>query len=359
MRRQSMIGMIALGAITVLLTSFASAQQATDNADGGQALGIAQNPPMISTAGMQDYLKAVQLAHGAGVDGNAFTEKWSVLEPAPGSFRIDDFANGMNFFEDTYKDTVLLGIQVLNTNVKETPADLQKVAFDDPQMLQRFDALIDALLAKITHKPRYLSIGNEVDAYLDNHPQEWAAYKTFYDGAVAHVHQVAPEIQVGVTVTYSGLFNHTDEVQKLNEHSDVAIVTYYPLKANFIVEPADAPPTDFPKMIMLANGLPVVLQEVGYPSAALLNSSEADQAQFVTNVFVAWKSAGDQIPFLDFFLLHDLTDDFCSTLESYYGIKFPNFHAYLCTLGLRHVDGTPKQAWQAFVDEIMKWRSGS
>ncbi len=143
---------------------------------------------------------------------------------------------------------------------------------------------------------------------------------------------------------------------KLNQPSDVFILTYYPLQADaFSAESPDAPLTDFPKMIQLAGGLPVVLQEVGYPSADLLDSSEAEQAQFVHSVFAAWKAAGDRIPFLDFFLLHDMTDDFCSTLESYYGVKHPNFHAYLCTLGLRQSDGTPKQAWQAFVDEATKW----
>ena len=102
-----------------------------------------------------------------------------------------------------------------------------------------------------------------------------------------------------------------------------------------------------------------MLQEVGYPSADLLNSSEAEQAQFVHSVFSAWKSAGSAIPFLDFFLLHDLTDDFCSGLESYYGLQHPNFHAYLCTLGLRQSDGTPKLAWDAFADEAQQWRDGS
>ena len=56
------------------------------------------------------------------------------------------------------------------------------VPFDDPQMLERFKALIDAILARSTHPIRYLSIGNEVDVYLAAHPQEWAAYTTFYDG---------------------------------------------------------------------------------------------------------------------------------------------------------------------------------
>ncbi len=330
-----------------------SAQPATPDRSG-QILAVATTPRLIPDPTMNDYLDAFALTHSVGVNGNAFTEKWSTLEPASG-INVNAFIDGLNSFEDFYPDTVLLGIQTINTTAKETPADLQAVAFDDPQMLQRFEALIDALLARLDYPVRYLSIGNEVDVYLGNHPQEWAAYTAFYAGAVAYVHQVAPSIQVGVTVTYGGLRDHADEVMRLNQSSDVLIVTYYPLGEAFTADDPDAPLTDFPNMIEIADGLPVVLQEVGYPSAALLDSSEAEQAQFIHSVFAAWRNAGDAIPFLDFFLLHDLTEQICSDLESYYGLSHPNFHAYLCTLGLRQADGTPKLAWEAFAEEAKRW----
>ncbi|MBI1259655.1 MAG: hypothetical protein GC204_19480 [Chloroflexi bacterium] len=346
---------VALGLLTL---STAVTAQTSEDTSGGQVLGMAQNPPMEPTPQLMDYLNAAQLAHSTGVKGNESTEKWSALESSGGDIQIDDFAEGINGYQSYFHDTAFLGIQVLNTTAKETPSDLMNVPFDDPQMLTRFNAFIDALLAKLAAPPRYLSIGNEVDVYLSAHPQEWAAYKTFYDGAVAHVHQVAPQVQVGVTATYGGLLQHSDEVTALNQHSDVFILTYYPLKADFSVQSPDAPLTDFPKMVELANGLPVVLQEVGYPSAELLGSSEDAQAQFVTSIFTAWESAGDAIPFLDFFLLTDMSENFCSTLESYYGLTHPNFHAYLCSLGLRSADGTPKQAWQTFVDEAEQWRHG-
>lgn len=343
------LGLLAVGIVPVRV----SAQTSTD--DAPQVLAMAMNPPMIPEPEFQDYVDAVLLTHDAGVDGNTFTEKWSVLEPD--GIQIDEYVDGINGYQDYFHDTIMLGVQVINTTAKETPADLLDVPFDDPRMLRRFEALFDAILAQLDHDARYLSIGNEVDVYLANH-RDWDAYKVFYDGAVAYVHQVAPEIQVGVTVTYKGLLDYTDEVMRLNQNSDVLIVTYYPLGAAFTADNPDAPLTDFPTMVELAGGRPVVLQEVGYPSAELLNSSESEQAQFVRSVFAAWEAAGDSIPYLDFFLLHDLSDDFCSDLEAYYGLSHPNFHAYLCTLGLRTADGTPKQAWDAFVEEAERWQGG-
>jgi len=354
-----MIGLIALSAITVAATSIASAQQAIEAAHNGQILSISTTPRLEPAPVMQDYLDAFKLTHDTGVDGDLFTAKWNELEGANGKYLFDDYLDGMGSYESVYPDVLMFGIQVLNTTAKETPPDLMNVAFDDPQMLTRFNALIDAALPKFGKYVRYLAIGNEVDVYLANHPQEWAVYKTFYDGVVAHVHQVAPQIQVGVTVTFDGLLRHTNEISKLNEKSDAFSVTYYPLGAGFSADNPDAPLTDFPKIVSLAHGLPVLLQEVGYPTSDLLHSSEAEQVEFVKSVFAAWKSAGDSIPYLNYFLLHDFTEDLCNTFEGYYGLKNPNFHAYLCTLGLRKADGTPKLAWQTFVDEAAKWRSSN
>jgi hypothetical protein len=71
----------------------------------------------------------------------------------------------------------------------------------------------------------------------------------------------------------------------------------------------------------------------------------------LSNVYKAWAAAGDRVPFLTFFLLHDIPSQQCDDLTKYYGL--PNnesFRAYLCTLGLRKADGKPRLAWSAFVE---------
>lgn len=341
---------IGLGAASVPV---ATAQDAPAD-DASQILSLTPNPRVVPTPALQDYLDAFLLGREAGTTGNVFTSQWSELEPSAGDYQLDDMANGIDFFDNVYDYLFLAGIQVLNTTDRETPPDLLDVPFDDPRMLQRFEALFDALLPHLTDNVRYLSIGNEVDVYLEN-MQEWDAYKTFYDGAVDYVHQAAPWIQVGVTATFGGAQQLTNEVMRLNEHSDVLILTYYPLGAAFTADNPAAPLTDFPAMVEMAAGRPVVLQEVGYPSAELLNGSEAEQAEFVQHVFEAWDAAGAAIPFLNYFLLHDLSEDLCTTLEGYYGLSHPNFHAYLCSIGLRQADGTPKLGWQAFMDAGQRW----
>lgn len=140
------------------------------------------------------------------------------------------------------------------------------------------------------------------------------------------------------------------QVVDLNSRSDIFILTYYPLGTRFIPRGPDAPMADVPKMAELASRWPVVLQEVGYPSSPVLSSSELRQAQFVSGVFRAWNASAARIPFLNYFLLHDLPPQLCEELAQYYGLPHDrNFKAFLCSLGLRYADGKPKSAWSALV----------
>jgi hypothetical protein len=109
-----------------------------------------------------------------------------------------------------------------------------------------------------------------------------------YEDALAYVHLRAPRIRVGVTSTFGGASgSFPAEVERLNEQSDVFLLTYYPLGPGFLVQPPSSPLVDFPRMVSLAGNRPVILQEMGYPSSPLLGSSETMQVEFVTSVFTA------------------------------------------------------------------------
>ena len=316
---------------------------------GTQTLAFAPIPKSEPASTPNDMLEAIDLIHNVGGRGAFIGWSWKMLEPSAGNFAAKEVSNGLKGFEARNFE-MLITIQVINTLAKETPPDLANVAFDSPQMKQRFRALIDAALPHIGKNVKYISIGNEVDSYLMNHPSEWAAYKNFYDDAASYVHSVAPTLKVGVATTFGGANGAAaSQVAALNQNSDVFILTYYPLDDQFIANNPAAPLTDFPQMIALANGKPLILKEVGYPSSATLKSSEEEQAEFVANVFKAWQSAGGRIPYLAFFALHDFGKKTCDDLTRYYGAsdRAVNFKAYLCTLGLRRADGTAKAAWKS------------
>src|SRR3974377_1444790 len=233
-------------------------------------LGITANARPVPPPTQQDALDAANLVISAGARGTVLTFAWNQLETAPGTYSLSTLQNSVTYSSSRGFD-VYVGIQVINTIAKATPSNLLTVAWDDAQMESRFHSLIDAIRPTLTPQVRYLSIGNEVDVYLDAHPAEWAGYQTFYDNAVAYVHQTLPGIQVGVTTTFTGASGpaRANAIQ-LNNMSDVWIFTYYPLGSGFVPNGPQSPLADFPTMLALAGNRPVVLPEVGYPTSSVL-----------------------------------------------------------------------------------------
>ncbi len=354
-----MIRRRALTFVLILLTILWSSctKDSTNPAGGGptfpsRILSISPSPRQDPPATTNDLLAAIDLAASAGARGMHLNATWRSLEPSPGVFSLTDASTALSYLGVLRGFKLQVVLSVLNTNVRETPTDLVNVSFDSLLMKTRFHAMLDALLPLLNSNVAYLSIGNEVDVYLSQHPGEWAAYKSFYEDAVNYLHQRSPSLKLGVTTTYSGA-SGTDSlnVRSLNGSSDVFILTYYPIGNQFAPRQPSVAATEIIQMVSLAGGRPLILQEVGYPEATSLGGSEQAQAQFVTNVFSAWQTQGTVIPFLNFFCMHDFTLAQCDSLALYYG--FPNnqpIKDFLGSLGLRNVNGTPKQSWQALLD---------
>lgn len=303
--------------------------------------------------------QSFNLAYGAGARGQVSTWTWKELEPTQGSYDASKFTDLDNAITNAVNHGMLpfVGVQLINTTVLEVPADLASQALDSPAMQTRFKALLDKLITPHKGKIKYLSIGNEVDAYLRQHPADWARYKAFYNAMAAYARTLDPALKVGVTSTADGaLVQSPNEVRELNTGSDVLILTYYPIQFNaqggVSVRGPGVVAADVDAMLALAGSRPLVLQEVGYPAATSNGSSAAQQADFVSQVFTAWKVHPDRIPFLNFFLLHDFTPQMCADFGVYYGAAgSATFADFLCTLGLREANGTPRPAWGRLVDE--------
>jgi len=335
----------------VLAALFACGSDSSGPAAHTRTLSISASPRQIPPPTASDFVSAFDLVYGAGARGQLIAATWKELEPTAGAIDVSSLVGQLDDGGDR-EPTIFVGLQVINTVAKEVPADLADSAFDAVAMRQRFHALIDALATALPGRITYLSIGNEVDGYLESTGQ-WTAYRAFYEDALDYAHAKLPGVRVGVTGGYEGVVGarHT-QMAALNTRSDVIMLTYYPIGADFQVDVPTITRTAFPAMLAAAGRKPVIIQELGYPASPLLGSSDALQAAFFSDAIDQWSQIdGSRMPFVNLFLLHDFTAEECDAFGDYYGI--PNnaqFEAYLCTLGLRLADGTPRPAWQAVVD---------
>jgi hypothetical protein len=339
-------------------TPTASMEATPVTSPSARAIGVEILPPGGPPYTSARIIAALKVAASAGVDADHMVFKWSDLETGPGAYNptaIKGLRDGIAYLGGALGWQLQLTISVIDTTVKATPNDLKRVAWNDPKMIKRFHALIDKIAPTFNPHLAYIAVGNEVDLYLDGHPSEWPKYKAFYDDAVAYIHQKVPGLQVGVCTTFENTINAAQSrVQDLIGSSDVVVFTYYPLDRSFRPLGPTTPLADFPRMVTFAGAKPVVLQEVGYPSSPKLGSSVQDEAAFVLNVFSAWRQVGAQIPFLSYWQLYDFSLAYCNTFPVYYGFRDPHgyFVAYICSNGLRYADGSPKPAWDDFVQSV-------
>ncbi len=314
-----------------------------------------------------DYLMG--LVTGAGVNFSLFGGNWVELEPSAGTF---DFAGKLvqplTEMLARYPQFQGFGfvITLINGDRRVMPAELTDLAFDDPGLLLRFDALIDALAAEpLSAKLDYILIGNEVDSVLTA-PADALAFVTFYKHAVARIHLKLPKAKVSVSVTSGGASSRTAQLfASLSALSDFVAYTYYPVEGSptgtWVMRPSSEMQSDLDWLAALACEKPFAFTEIGYASSADNASSESLQADFVRTVFTdldTYRKQG-RIAFLYYEALYDLPPDACAAYTFQNSAVADSVCSFLRSLGLRSWDtDVPRQAWDAFSEGIAGWNPG-
>jgi hypothetical protein len=300
-----------------------------------RAVGVTLNP------GPGGEAQAYRVFFEAGATAIEAPQPWSTLEPAPRRFHLRDVAAIVQGVSSTPAMRILAIPAAVETTRRSVPPDLRAAAWDSRRMIGRYRSLLRRLAPDLSRQVRYLSIANEADVYFSAHPDELPAFRRFARAAIAELHRRAPWVKVGVTVTYAGLTSaHPAIARSLAKLGDATILTYYPLAGSYRMLPPSAPRRDVPRMVHLAHGRALVVQEAGYATARRLGGSPAAQAEFVRNVFASADRFPGAIPFISFYSLFDLPARDCAD-------RSPEV-AFLCSLGLHYRNGHPKPAWAAF-----------
>ncbi len=309
-------------------------------------LSLTDLPPLDPMPGPEDFLAAIEKSKVAGCSGAVLTYSWPSLEPRKGAFTLEELKGAVALNEGR---VLYIGIQVLNTTVKEFPHDLSGRAFDDPQLIERFRTFLDGLAPLLQHRVRFLSIGNESDVYLSIHPDETDAFGVFLNAARDHAKHIAPELLVGTTLTDAGAVQ--PQFKALTRNMDAHFLTYYHGQVGVEGAFKDTAKTK-DELLQLAAQLderPILFQEIGFPADEKLGSPEK-QAAFVKGIFDTWDELGTRVPFVNYFMLYDFPKAFVREQISYYGVTEESemLTRFLSSLGLHRVDGAPRPAWEIF-----------
>ncbi len=352
--------LICLIALMIVLAACSGGGGSTDPApgpappppptpSGNRMLGLG----IIEGAG-ESFQAATDAAKQAGVEYVELTLAWNAIETAPGVFAPDpDFATIADGFYPAQNIGIKLSIVTLDTVGDLRPDWHKALAWDDPALIDAAWAMISRTLDAMPSTQFVgISIGNEVDSPLSGQTIIQNEFINFVRAIEQRLQTRLPSVPVGVKMTFGGLTgSERDFIMRLNNETDVVMLTYYPLNADFTPRSPDVASADFATMVSSFPGREIFLAEIGYQSSANCGSSEAAQASFVTNAFAAWDEHDTAITRMLWNWQTDITQAALDNYETIFGISDVCFLEYLGTLGLRNQDASIKPGWTRFVSE--------
>jgi len=341
-------------------------------AAGDRRMGVALTLPGDPQSEQGDtiaWAAAEARALGAGIV--EINIDWANIEIADGVYVDHEgqlaTANAALAGSDT---EIHLNIAPYQTTYDARPAHLASLDWDDPLLPTAYrDVLsftldqLPALEGQVTH----VMVGNEVEM---ESPAQWQAYADFLVSAYSEVKQMYSTRNPGREVTTSvklalGYATSSDVAPwsaALWALGDWVNVTFYPLRDDFEVDlPAVAEPRleGFFDWVDAQSALgptkPVLLSEVGYPTADALQIADGHdgrchQALFVQSLFSFWDDQAQRIPGVTFVWLSDLTEAQAEALLIGYGLTeavlgpqmYFNLRAFFASLGLLDQRGVRK-----------------
>lgn len=317
---------------------------------GDRLLGIA------ITEGSTDFEESFSMVKDVGTQFIELPLNWDDIEKSPHEYG-NQFLSIANMYYPSTGTKVLLTINPVDTNVLHLPEDLVNKNFDDPEVIERYNQLMDYVFSQIPDLDLVaVSIGNEIDAYLGEDPEKWEQYQRFFKETSKYIKE--KDVTIGCKTTFDAATKRNEtEIKMLNQYSDVIMVNYYPLNADFSVKDPFVVHSDFDTLISLYPDKIIYITEAGYPSSSVLGSSESMQKEFIKEIFKAWDTHKSHIKLIDFVWLHDLSASQVDVFVEYYGVSAKNFREYLRTLGLRQYNGKEKEAFVTLKKEakIRRW----
>ncbi len=308
-------------------------------------LGLSMN--VTVGGGDKEFAAGIVAERELGCNLIQDSEKWSVLEPTPGNY---DFSKLQSDLEGQARQgfTPTFTLKTIDTNKRTLPADLMTEPWDSLKMMVRETQFLKALAKAFPEKMGAVLLGNEVDVCLGEHSTESSHFLAFLRVGRQALQAARPELQVGVTTTFSGLKTHAPMIQELHQDMDLVSMTYYPMGSDFTVLPVAGVTANFKSMLAVAGTKPLYIPEAGYPASPLLGSSEARQTAFVDALFDVISKSGDGLYGVNYFLKVDFDTQLVKSLSTYYGLGSERFKAMISTLGLMKENGTPRAAWAEF-----------
>ena len=266
----------------------------------------------------ENYEQALELAMSTGIDlPGELAFYWSSFERRSllGNISYQD-ENTIRLIEMLKHRNlpVVITISPFETLNSRIPSDLTKYPYDHEKTMGRLKRFIDWIYQQ-TEGVQAVSIvfGNEFDLHVAFESAAGNNRWSELDGMVEQTRQYVKslerwkDIPFALEATYAGLTDVSTrlELQKLNRHSDIIGVSYYPLAENSVQDPSILD-QHFKDLVALYPDKLIDFYQYGYPSSEVIDGSLEKQRQFIESSFRLWDQYCQQIRMITFTWLYDI-----------------------------------------------------
>ncbi len=316
-------------------------------------------------ADMKFYDEALETAREAKVQIAHLYVQWGSVEKSSGKYdwAVPDYILG-KFKKNGFEAVVVIPI-IFTTKLDIMPEDIVFERFSDPEFVDRFVQFTRILADRYSDTVKYLVIGNEVDIYLSQHTDEASDFRSLVE-AVADAHDIVVGTEFAI---HSVVQNKSENIAEKALAGDMVFYTLYPTGENFSFGGEPDLEKYFTAMFNLARGKKIAVVETSWSSSPNLESSEEKQAEYVREIFGILKENREKIEFLMWITLYDSTPEECRKAAEFFvtGVDdaslgnrefMARFSDFMCFLGLRREDGTPKPAWDEWISQVETYLQG-
>lgn len=302
--------------------------------------------------------EALLMAVSAGARGIVVERDWSALTDASGAPSSQAWAEleAIASFLRERRVEMLLQVRIVDTTIDRRPSGIASSAWNLSATRTAMHALIDRLYATCGEELRTLSLGEQLDVYVQRHPAQASAFTQLAAEALeyAKTHPNKPSLtQVGWTWSAAAWLPPNagiDSANALLSGSDIVALSYYPLDVTLHARPPSVVAGDIAILVDRIKDKPIVMQHASYPSSALIGGSEDAESQFVEGLFASVQTHRDRFAFVGIASLHDPAPEECLRFAAAQGLPASaELFAFWCSTGLRQRDGTAKAAFASFV----------
>lgn len=288
----------------------------------------------------------------AGARGAVLSRRWSDLDE-------DELTLAATLHAD-HDVRLLVELAVVDRAFDARPEGLDAVPWDDPSVEAAALASIDTMVAAAGDTLLAVSLGRDVDVYLERNPAEQVALVALLTAAVDHTRSsVGPEVHVGVGLTSGVLDDPSAAVDELVALGDAAILSHRP-GFELGEDPSSQPPiaSALDAMMDRFPTRPVLLSAVSFPTDGEVSSTEEEQRAFYEGFFAALEPRRAAFPLVNLERLNDVHESACESWAIDQGETLQStVAAYRCSTGLWAEGGVPKTAWPEVLAGMARFAS--